>query len=143
MKKRNTCEDQRYVPEEEAKFLAALRQPGASKPLQEMAEGLFQKKDYPLDYAYGLTIGAGLIRCECGLWGDIDDLTNDDNIPMCPHEPMTSRQRYVQADKLQKAAALLKIAIAETKTATPDEISQTVDVVLEIIINVNDFLKSR
>lgn len=71
---------------EETQFLAALRRPGASKPLQEMVEGLFQLKSYPLDYALGLTIGAGLIRCECGLWGDVDDLT-ENNIPIpCPHQ---------------------------------------------------------
>jgi hypothetical protein len=58
-------------------------------------------------------------------------------------QEITSRQRYVQAEKLLKAIALLKIAVAEMKAATPDEISQTVDVTLEIITKVNVFLKSR
>lgn len=58
-------------------------------------------------------------------------------------QKITARQREAQASKLFDAKQLLKIAIAECNTATPDEISQTIDVVLEILTGVNQFLKSR
>lgn len=56
---------------------------------------------------------------------------------------LTTRQRSVQEQKLRSAMGLLEIAAVETRTAMPDEIAQTVDVALEIITKVNNFLKSR
>lgn len=70
---------------EESKLLTALRQPGINKSLGEMTEGLFSDKKHPFDYVYGLTIGAGLTRCECGLWGDVEDLIKDGVSIPCPH----------------------------------------------------------
>ena len=61
---------------------------------------------------------------------------------MTNKEIITSRQRYVQAEKLLKAMALLKVAVAETNTATPNEISQTVDIALEIVSAISAFSNS-
>ena len=71
---------------EETIFLDSLRKPGLRKSLDQMAAGLFADQKYPLDYAYGLIIGAGLTRCECGLWGERDELIKD-SVPIpCPHD---------------------------------------------------------
>lgn len=70
----------------EQEFLNELRKPDANQPLQVIAEGRFPNKQYPLDYAYGLTIGGGLARCECGLWGNVEDLTEGGEPIPCPHK---------------------------------------------------------
>ena len=56
---------------------------------------------------------------------------------------ITDRQRMSQIEKLNRAKDLLDLAISECETATPDEISQTIDIVLEITNEVNEFLKTR
>lgn len=56
---------------------------------------------------------------------------------------ITDRQRKAQEIGLTNALELLKVAIGETRTATPDETSQTIDIVLGIVSGVNDFLKTR
>lgn len=56
---------------------------------------------------------------------------------------ITDRQRASQESHLRAAAKLLETAIIETKTATPDEITGTIDIVLEIVVKVNAFLKTR
>jgi len=68
---------------EEKQFICDLRE--SHEPLQTVAAGRFEDKQYPLDYAYGLMLGAGLTRCECGVWGDVEDLLID-RVPIpCPH----------------------------------------------------------
>ena len=87
---------------QEKQFLEELRQ--STLPLQVVAYGKFTDKQYPLDYAYGLMIGAGLTRCECGIWGNIDDLKKDGLPIPCPHiTEERSRARFVD---LQRRAAL-------------------------------------
>lgn len=56
---------------------------------------------------------------------------------------ITDRQWKAQEKRLTVALEILKLAIEETGTATPDETSQTIDVVLEIVNGVNNFLKTR
>lgn len=56
---------------------------------------------------------------------------------------ITDRQRSSQESHLRSAAKLLETAATETKTATPDEITGTIDVVLEIVGKVKAFLKTR
>lgn len=69
---------------EEKVFLNDLRQ--SNQPLQVIAAGRFIDKQHPLDYAYGLMIGAALTRCECGIWGKIEDLQSEDGVPLaCSH----------------------------------------------------------
>jgi len=69
----------------DCKFIIELRKPGANQPLQVVAKGRFLDKEYPFDYAYGLMVGAGLTRCECGLWGNVEDLTENHKPIPCPH----------------------------------------------------------
>jgi len=68
---------------EEKQFLRDLRQSGQS--LRSMAAGKFTDKKYPFEYAYGLTIGAGLTRCKCGEWGKVEDLERDGVLLPCRH----------------------------------------------------------
>lgn len=56
---------------------------------------------------------------------------------------ITDRQRSSQASYLRSAVKLLETAIVETKTATPDEITGTIDVALDIIGGVDKFLRTR
>jgi hypothetical protein len=70
-------------------------------------------------------------------------LRREDKMSITVKPEITDRQRSAQASKLSNAIELLQLAMAETKTATANEISQTVDVALEVIIGVNKFLKSR
>lgn len=58
-------------------------------------------------------------------------------------EQITSRQRNVQREKIDAAIKLLEAAALETYTATPSEIAQTVDVAIETITKVSEFLKTR
>ncbi len=57
-------------------------------------------------------------------------------------QKITDRQREAQARKLTNAKELLELAIKECETATPSEISQTVDTVTEIVDGVAEFLKT-
>jgi hypothetical protein len=68
---------------EEEEFITDLQ--NSSQPLQVVAAGKFVDKAYPLDYAYGLMIGAGKTRCECGKWGDVKELQIDGQPIPCPH----------------------------------------------------------
>jgi len=68
---------------EEKQFLRDLRQ--SSQSLRSMVAGKFTDKKYPLEYAYGLTIGAGLTRCKCGEWSKVEDLERDGVLLPCHH----------------------------------------------------------
>jgi hypothetical protein len=56
---------------------------------------------------------------------------------------ITEQQRSVQEQEINKAISLLSIAGVEIRTGTSYEVSQTIDIALEILNKVNDFLKSR
>lgn len=70
---------------QEKAFLAYLRHQ-SNLPLREAATGWFKDKEYPLEYAGGLVIGAGLMRCACGKWGKVDELRKEDTLLPCPHQ---------------------------------------------------------
>lgn len=56
---------------------------------------------------------------------------------------ITDRQRASQALSMKSAKSILDVAILEMETATPDEIAQTLDVVLENLAKVKTFLATR
>lgn len=56
---------------------------------------------------------------------------------------ITNRQRLAQEKKLMCSLAFLEIALEEIKTATFDEVSQTLEIALEKAGEVNSFLRSR
>lgn len=71
---------------EVAIFLEYLQR--STEPLQNAIKGRFEFTNYPLDFAYGVIVGAGVTRCECGKWGDVDELTEDGRPLPCPHMPI-------------------------------------------------------
>lgn len=56
---------------------------------------------------------------------------------------ITDRQRQSQRKSLINAKKILELAILEIRTATPGEVSQNIDTVLEILHGANKFLKTR
>lgn len=59
-------------------------------PLENAIRDKFSDKMFPLEYATGLVIGAGLTHCKCGRWGYTDDLERDGVQLPCHHlEPRT------------------------------------------------------
>jgi hypothetical protein len=49
---------------------------------------LFEGLCHPLDYAWGVIIGAGVDRCPCGVWSFSSEFQEFDGngIPACPHK---------------------------------------------------------
>lgn len=71
--------------EQAEEFTAYLRT--STESLQDAIKGRFEYTQHPLDFAYGVIIGARITRCECGKWGDVEDLAPDGPPLPCPHNP--------------------------------------------------------
>ena len=60
-----------------------------------------------------------------------------------PKPTITTRERVTQAQKLRYTIDILEVAVKESETATPDEITQTIDSALSNLHHINEFLITR